>query len=207
MANSATQHAMSKKETSVRLSQQKADAIEQVVAAGKRSLDFIAAETSCGTECWPVLVHFFHASQWQSIQVSRSTYEEIRPQGLPRSRDIVDALEGYLAQNGPLSVTNLLPAYRSSVRQLIPLDVQANYWEHCYQLDDGAETYVLDCPKGVSDEIAERAVGKIVDSPDIERFLTEWAGLNTATPSDLAEQIKAAERALAVINEEIEGRT
>ena len=38
------------------------------------------------------------------------------------------------------------------------------------------------------------------------RLLTEWAGLMVSTPSDLREQNGAAERALTVINEELERR-
>ncbi|WP_300396538.1 hypothetical protein [Henriciella sp.] len=193
-------------EFSIRLTEQKADAVRQVVAAGKRSLDFLEADEDCADECWPVLVDFFHASQWQSIEVNRSTYDEMRRQGFPRSRDVVDAVEGYLAQNATLSVTNVLPGYRSRVRQLIPFDAQDFYWEHCYVLNDGAETYVLDCPKGISDEAAAQAIAQIADTPDIGLLLTEWAGLNSATPTDLAEQNKAAQRALAVIEEELARR-
>lgn len=193
-------------ETSIRLTQQKADAYAQVVQAGKRSLDFLDAGESCGTECWLVLVDFFHASQWQSIEVNRSTYDEMRRQGFPRSREIVDAVEGYLAQNATLAITNLLPAYRSRVRQMIPFDAQDFYWKNCYELQDGAETYVLNCPKGVSDEAASRAVGRIAETPDIQLLLTEWAGLHTSTPADLDGQIKAAERALDVIMAELDRR-
>ncbi len=193
-------------ETSIRVTDQKADAIGQVVDAGKRSLDFMAGGGACGTDCWPVLVDFFHASQWQPIDVNQSTYDEMRRQGFPRSRDVVDAVEGYLLQNATLTSTQLLPAYRSRVRQLIPFDVQAYYWSNCYDLNDGAETYVLDCPKGASDEVAARTVRKIVEDPDIEPFLTEWAGLMYSTPSDLAEQNNTARRALAVIDKELERR-
>ncbi|MGB3624869.1 MAG: hypothetical protein WA989_03515 [Henriciella sp.] len=193
-------------ETSIRLTEHKADAIRQVVEAGKRSLDFLEAGEPCGEACWPILVDFFHASQWQSIGVDRSTYDEMRRQGFPQSREIVDAVEGYLAQNATLTSTNTQPAYRSRVRQLIPFDAQDFYWNNCYFLDDGAETYDLDCPPGISDEAAARAVGNIADTPDIALLLTEWAGLNTATPSDLEEQNKAAQRALAVIDAELDRR-
>lgn len=193
-------------ETSMRLTEQKTDAIRQVVAAGKRSLAFLEAGESCGSECWPILVDFFHASQWQSIEVDRSTYDEMRRQGFPRSRDIVDAVEGYLAQNATLSITNHLPAYRSRVRQLIPLEAQEFYWANCYILEDGAETYVLDCPKGVSDEVAARAIGKIAETPDIALLLTEWAGLHSATPADLEDQNRAASNALDVIDKELARR-
>jgi hypothetical protein len=148
----------------------------------------------------------FTLGRYPAIAPNRSTYDEMRRQGFPRSRDVVDAVEGYLAQNATLSVTNVLPGYRSRVRQLIPFDAQDFYWEHCYVLNDGAETYVLDCPKGISDEAAAQAITRIADTPDIRLLLTEWAGLNSATPTDLAEQNKAAQRALAVIEEELARR-
>ncbi len=193
-------------ETSIRITNQKRDAITQVVSAGKRSLDFIASGASCGNECWPVLVDFFHASQWQPIDVNRSTYDEMRRQGLPRSRDVVDAVERYLAQSLNLTSTHEMPAYRSAVRQMIPLDVQAYYWKNCFDLDNGAETYVLDCPKGVADDVAAQAVEKIGRHPLIEPYLTEWAGLNTSNPADLGERNEAAELAIAAINAEMEKR-
>ncbi|WP_430404833.1 hypothetical protein [Hyphomonas sp.] len=193
-------------ETSIRVTNQKADAIGQVVGAGKRSLDFMASDGECGADCWPVLVDFFHASQWQPIDVNQSTYSEMRRQGFPRARDVIDAVEGYLSQNATLTSTQVMPAYRSRVRQLIPFDAQAHYWSNCYDLNDGAETYVLDCPKGVSDEVAAETVSKIAGNPDIELLLTEWAGLMYSTPSDLAEQNEAARRAIAVIDAELEQR-
>ncbi len=193
-------------ETSIRLTNQKADAIGQVVAAGERSLDFMASGEPCGDKCWPVLVDFFHASQWQPIDVNRTTYDEMRGQGLPKSREIINAMEAYLAQNVSLSITNTIPAYRSRVRQLIPVEAQAYYWKNCFYLDDGAETYVLDCPKGVADDVAARTVGKIVDNSDIAPLLTEWAGLNTVTPSDLHKQNESAANAIAAIDAELERR-
>lgn len=193
-------------ETSIRITDQKRDAFTQVVSAGRRSLDFIESDASCGNECWTVLVDFFHASQWQPIDVNRSTYDEMRRQQLPRSRDIVDAVESYLAQNVNLSSAQLMPAYRSRVRQMIPADAQAHYWANCYDLDDGAETYVLDCPKGVPDDVSARAVARIVSNPDIEPYLTEWIGHMTSLSPEMGEQNEAAERALVEIDAELERR-
>ncbi|MEZ5894976.1 MAG: hypothetical protein R3C40_11680 [Parvularculaceae bacterium] len=193
-------------ETSIKITDQKADAISQVVSAGERSLDFLADGAPCGDDCWPVLVDFFHASQWQPIDVTRTTYDEMRRQGLPRSREVINAMEAYLAQNVVLSITNLPPAYRSRVRQLIPLDVQDYYWKTCFTLDNGAESYVLDCPEGVADDVAARAVANIAADPDMAPLLTEWAGLNTVTPLDLRKQNEAAAAAIAAIDEELERR-
>ncbi len=193
-------------ETSIRVTNQKRDAFTQVVAAGNRSLAFIESGASCGNECWPVLVDFFHASQFQSMDVNRSTYDEMRRQGLPRSRAIVDAVENYLAHNLNLASTHRLPVYRSLVRQMISVDAQTYYWANCFDLNDGVETYALDCAKGVTDDVAARVVGKIVDHPGIEPNLTEWIGIMVSNPGDLGKQNETARRAIAAIAEELERR-
>lgn len=194
-------------ETSISTTDQKGNAYAQAAAAGKRSLAFIADGQSCARECWPMLVDFFHASQWQPLDVPRATYDEMRRLGLPRSRDIIDAVEFYLAQNANLEVPNReLPIYRSLVRQLIPLSVQEYYWETCWDLTGGVETYVLDCPKGVADDVAARTVDKIINDREIERHLTEWIGYIWTMPDDLGEQNAAAELAIAAIDDELERR-
>lgn len=193
-------------EDSIRITNQKRAAIDQVVVSGRKSLAFIEAGKPCGGACWPVLVDFYHASQWQPIDVNRSTYDEMRRQGLPRSREIIDAVEGYLAQNGNLAATHFVPAYRSLVRQMIPVDAQAFYWLNCYQLENGAETYVQDCPQGVADDVAAHAIDNIVNNSAIEPNLTEWIGIMTSTPPDLGVQNGAAERAIAAIDAELEKR-
>ncbi|KCZ90853.1 hypothetical protein [Hyphomonas johnsonii] len=194
-------------ETGIQKTEQKAYALNQVAEAGKRSLDFMAAGQPCGDNCWLVLVDFFHASQWQKIEVQATTYEEMRRSGLPRSREIIDAVEFYLAQNANLASTwQEPPKYRSLVRQFIPLDVQAYYWATCYDVTGGAETYVLDCAKGVADDMAARSVNEIMTKPDMQPFLTEWTGHVVSTPSDMDEQNEAAERAIAAINNELDRR-
>ena len=191
-------------ETSITVTNQKRDAFTQVIAAGERSLAFIESGASCETECWPVLVDFFHASQWQAIDVNRSTYDEMRRQGMPHSRAVIDAVENYLLQNQNMANTHRLPVYRSLVRQMIPVSVQTHYWSTCFDLSDGKEAYVLDCPKGASKAVAARTVNKIRAHPGIEPNLTEWIGIMVSNPADLGEQNEAARRAMAVIDAELE---
>jgi hypothetical protein len=191
-------------ETSITVTNQKRDAFTQVIAAGERSLAFMESGASCGTECWPVLIDFFHASQWQAIDVNRSTYDEMRRQGMPRSRAVIDAVESYLLQNENMADTHQLPVYRSLVRQMIPVSIQTYYWSTCFDLVNGRETYVLDCPKGASDEVAARVIDRIRAHPGIEPNLTEWIGIMVSNPADLGEQNEAARRAMAVIDAELE---
>ena len=192
-------------EASVAATAQKADAYRQVTDAGLRSLDFIAARRPCGDRCWPVLVDFYHASQWQSIAVERSAYDDMRRIGLPRSRGIIDAVETYLAQSDNLSATMAeLPAYRALVRQFIPARAQAYYWTNCYDLTGGRETYSLDCAPGLSDEAAALIVTGLAGNPDIERQLTYWTGFIAGSWPELSDQNDLARIAIEKINAELE---
>jgi hypothetical protein len=194
-------------EASMIATEQKADAFRQVAAAGLRSLDFIAAGQSCGAGCWRALVDFYHASQWQSIEVDRSAYDEMRRLGLPRSREINEAVSSYLSQNANISDTmKELPAYRALVRQFIPARIQSNYWENCYDLSGGAETYSLDCPKGATDEASARTVDKIANNPEIERYLTLWTGYIDQVPPEMEDQNQLAKRAIEKIDAELARR-
>jgi len=182
------------------------DAHLQVIESARRSIAFIDDGESCGTECWPVLVDFFHASQWQSVSVSRTTYDEMRRLGLPRSREIVDAVEAYLAQNTNVSSVMIdKPAYRTHVRSLMPLEVHDTYWAACYVLEEGEDYYVSDCPKGVPDALAASTVNTIVRDPDIRRYLTFWYSEVAPVPSALSDQSMAASRAIAAIDAVLNG--
>lgn len=185
-------------------SSQKAGAYRQVAEAGKRSSAFLDADISCADSCWHELVDLMHASQWQRLDVTLSTYEEMRSLGLPRSRKIVDAVELFIAQNVNIaSSMQELPRYRSSVRELVPLTAQEFYWNNCFSLVGGAETYVLDCPKGISDAEAQKIVARIRQDDTIARFLTEWIGNILIIPKDLEAQNVAAAEAIKAIDTEL----
>lgn len=127
--------------------------------------------------------------------------------GLPRSREIIDAVEFYLARNANgVPTISVIPAYRFRVRELIPVSAQEFYWDNCMDVTGGKETYVLDCPNGVSDDVAERTVETILARPDIQPLLTQWIGHIVPFPSDLAEQNEAAALAIAAIDAELEHR-
>ena len=86
-------------EKSIVLSNHHITSYKQVTHAGKRSLEFIAQGKPCKDNCWAVIVDFMHASQWQSVSVKRSSYENMRSLGFPKNTHIIDAIESYLDQN------------------------------------------------------------------------------------------------------------
>ncbi len=179
-------------------------AFEQVGHSGERAVAFLDAGTSCGDRCWPVIVDFFNASQWQSITVGLPTYDEMRRNGWPRQRNIVDAVEAYLRQSHQVAVPlQQPPAYRALVRGLIPLAAHGPYWTNCFKLANGEESYVEDCPQGVAPAVSAAGVAAIVANPDIHRTLTEWAGFATAYATSLGGQNDAAKRALVLIDAEL----
>ncbi len=185
----------------------KSRAFQQVGRSGARAVAFLDSGKDCGEDCWKVLVDFFHASQWQQLVVGRATYDELRRNGWPRSRAVVEALEAYHRQADQISMPlNAPPAYRNLVRGLIPLAAHRPYWLNCFRLKDGEEMYLEECPPGVSPQVAAAAVDAVRAHPDIHRTLTEWTGFGGGMSVTISGLIEAAKRAIAVIDAELEKR-
>ena len=192
---------------SIDTTESKISAYKQATAAGKRSMEFINQKKNCEDNCWNRIVDFMHASQWQGLYASDSSYQNMRSQGFPQSVAIIDAVEAYLAQNTNNADTFvILPEYRSLVRQLIDIDSQEFYWTHCWSFIDGIEKYILECPKGISDEQAHIIVERILSNSNIKPQLTEWVGAIVSLPATLGDQNIAAKKAIDLINQELERR-
>ena len=189
---------------SIRQAQIKQRAFEQVARSGGRAIAFLDAGQPCGAQCWQVLVDVFHASQWQQVSLGLPTYEEMRRNGWPRQRAIVDAMEDYMRQSEQVSAPlRQPPAYRALVRGLIPLAVHEPYWKNCFVLANGEESYVESCPQGVPPAVSAAGVAAIVRDPDIHHTLTEWAGFIGGYTTSLGSLNDAARHALARIDAEL----
>ncbi|WP_299083525.1 hypothetical protein [uncultured Paraglaciecola sp.] len=177
---------------------------ENVHAAAKRSLLFMDKGVSCNDQCWSVLADFFHASHWFPVVIKRSVFAEMRRQGLPRSRDIVTAVEKYHSQNYNALVLDELPRYREVVRSILPVAVHEAYWSNCWRLEASVETIRYDdCPAAVSNDIAAQVVESIRQHPDIRTTLTFWLSEITPTAGELDIQHEAALQAIDKINAEL----
>lgn len=184
------------------------DHFANVHAAAKRSIAFIDSGADCGEACWPVLADFFHASHWFPVAVKRVTFEDMRRQGLPRSREVIMAVENYHAQNHINAlVLQGLPDYRENVRSVLPVSIHEAYWSTCWSLDAGVETINYDdCQKSVSNEVAAQAVAAILEREDIRPSLTFWFSEITPTADELDNQNASALLAIAMIDEELESK-
>ena len=180
---------------------------EQVGEAGARALAFLENGQSCEDACWPVVVDFFHASQWQKLRLNRSTYDDMRRLGLPRSRELINAVESYYTQNESLAFTlDEAPDYRAIVRGLIPLAIHDAYWVGCFKVEVDIESYLLDCPQAVSNEVAAQTAAAITAEPRIKPTLTDWTGYVRSYPSAMNDEIGFGEKAIAVLDAEMERR-
>ncbi|NNC38885.1 MAG: hypothetical protein HKO02_15610 [Hyphomonadaceae bacterium] len=192
---------------SVSSTQAKSMSYQQATDAGKRSLAFLESQKDCGENCWNIIVDFMHASQWQDLRVSYSSYQNMRNQGFPKSIVITDAVEVYIAHSTNNAVSfDELPIYRSLVRQHINIKAQEFYWSNCWSFIDGVEKYNLDCPEGMSNDEAKLLIDQIVKNPEIKPQLTEWIGAIVSLPQTLVDQNIAAQKAIDLISKELEKR-
>jgi len=189
---------------SIKQTETRSKAFEQVGRSGERAIAFLDKSQGCGDACWPVIVDFFHASQWQALSIALPTYEEMRRNGWPRKREIVDAMEAYKLQAELMAKPlDQPPAYRALVRGLIPFAVHRPYWTTCFELSEDGETYLEDCVPGVPPEVSAAGVDAIVKDPDIHRALTQWAGYADNLPMTMDGQNGIALRAIALIDAEL----
>ncbi|MEO6384216.1 MAG: hypothetical protein ABIO30_07145 [Thermomonas sp.] len=189
---------------SIRLTEGRRKAYAQVGRSGARSIAFLDKGQDCSDACWPVIIDFFHASQWQAVDIALPTYEEMRRNGWPRKREIVDAVEAYKLQSQVIAKPlDQPPEYRAMVRGLIPLAIHRPYWTTCFELTDRGDAYREDCPAGVPAQVSSAGVDAIVNDPVIHRSLTQWAGYVSSIPETLDSQNQIASRALVLIDAEL----
>lgn len=176
-----------------------------VNAAGERALAFLEKDEPCtGSQCWSLLVDFFHASQWVDVGVTQTTYTEMRRIGLPRSRQLAMVIEPYYSINvGINTISNERPAYRTLIRGLIPVRAQQAMWTTCHQAVGGIETFDNKCAAGIPMDQAARAIEKIRTHPEIFSTLTQWTSTGAPIVKNLGGQNEEARKAIAAINKEL----
>lgn len=171
-------------------------------AAARRVLSLIENQAGCGTKCWQVVVDLMHASQWQSPSNRWTTYEELRRAGLPSDRRIIESIELYQTiYNRATVALGSAPAYRSVVRQLLPIDLQDQYWQNCYVQEGGNERYLYPCPEPKDAEWIDPAmIERVMGNSQLALLLREWTSVARVTGNALVvDQSEAAQAAIDAI--------
>ena len=187
--------------------QSKGSAFLVGAASGRRVLDAVSrGDAPCTDNCWSMIVDLLHASQWQQLMSSWSTYEELRREGLPSDRRIIELVEKYKTYSHQVTlVLSVQPTYRTLVRGLIPISLQDAYWQRCYSLDDAIEVYHYPCPP--SDELVVKPalIEEIFADPAVVPSLREWTSIARVVAETLTEpQLALGNDILDRIDEQLE---
>lgn len=160
----------------------------------------------CADGCWSIVVDLMHASQWQQLFSSWPIYDELRREGLPRDRRVIELVEkfkNYSHQSGAVLMTP--PQYRTVVRRLVPIDVQDAYWAHCFNIVEAVEHYLSPCPVSDDFSIDPAKVGEILAHAEIAPTLREWTSIARVVGTTLVEpQIALGKDILRQIDGEAE---
>lgn len=176
--------------------QVKGDAFLVGAASARRVLDRVdRGAAPCADDCWSIVVDLMHASQWQQIISSWSIYDELRREGLPSDRRIIEYVEKYKTYNHQVAIVlEIPPHYRTLVRRLIPIDVQDAYWDSCYKIEDAVELYLYPCPTPDDLSIDPAKIDEILGNPEIVPALREWTSIARIVGTTLTEPQKALGR-------------
>ena len=147
--------------------QGKAVYLGEVLAAARRTERFIAAGRPCSGNCWPVLVDFFVASQWQNVAPERGVLDAVRGSIYPYDFDLKRTIiRNYTVIHEGARLFE--PSeYRSRVRKLIPAGVQEGLWA-CNRGFAAFQRVNLACPATIGDAEAGRIVERLRADPALQ---------------------------------------
>jgi hypothetical protein len=171
----------------------KGDAFLVGAASARRVLDAIdRGGAPCTDDCWSLVVDLMHASQWQQIISNLPTYDELRREGLPSDRRIIELVEKYKTYSHQVAlVLSVQPPYRTLVRGLLPIDLQDAYWDHCYSIEDAIEVYSHPCPAPHDLSIDPAKIAEVLANPEIVPTLREWTSIARVVGTTLTEPQKS----------------
>lgn len=148
--------------------------IRDVTAAIVRTDAFIRAGRPCAANCWPVLVDFFVASQWQELAPQGGVFAGLQASPYPYDQALKqDLIRHYnLIHEG----ARLTPPtdYRQRVRMLIPLGAQQGLWR-CNVGFGTVQRVDQRCPATVSEAEAGAIVERLRRDEILHQQLT-YAG-------------------------------
>ena len=148
--------------------------------SARRVLDAIdQGSAPCVDGCWSLVVDLMHASQWQQLMSSWSTYDELRREGLPSDRRVIEMVEKFkIYTHQSAQALSSQPRYRTLVRGLIAIEAQDAYWDRCYSLDEAIEVYIYPCPAPENLAIDPAELATILEHPEVAPSLREWTTIS-----------------------------
>ena len=125
---------------------------------------------------WQVILNYFQASQTGEFQQTNTAYTEVTSAGelgLIGDLSIRSRISRYYSQGGNAALAER-PAYRESVRKIIPITMQLYIWDNCFTMD-GEQQYLLDCEPPASSEIDMAIVtDQLLSDTELHGELQYW---------------------------------
>lgn len=173
-----------------------------VIESGERALEFLAEDQPCETECWPLLVDFFNASQVFFSPTSTTVYDEMQRLGLLRTASIKLALGSYYVVGTTVySSFDSNPAYRLHIRELLSVAAHRALWGGCHSLDgSGLEIMIPECPPGIPEKEASALLELFRADPSLPGLLNYWVGMHILWTPLLPQVVEEGEEVLQAID-------
>ena len=174
-----------------------------VRSLGEDALGF-AAHPETITDPWRVVVAYFNASQAGGAEMVSSTYSEMVATGDFRLIDDIELrgrLSAYYSQTGLNRITDQLPAYRETVRGLIPIRYQNYIWVNCYDTSLGRTQRIIDCdaPDDIATSDLDALARRLVQDEALNNELRFWVSNQFAILSIHESQVVTTSLVLAEI--------
>ena len=172
--------------------------------AGATSIVFIDLDQPCHEDCWDRIIDFFHASQFISVDLDRTVFDEMQRVGWPSSRAVESAVTAYHTQGAGIAGNlNERPAYRTLVRELIPHTMLDVLWDGCHDVVRGIESLSRDCEVETGPDELRAVVDAIRANSRVKMTLNHWTSMTRTMGPYMDGVIESGREAMAAIDAEL----
>jgi len=149
---------------------------------------------------WKTLLAYYQASQIRPFELEDTSFAEMRDAGdlgLIRDERLRVGLAKYYRLSGAGIQAQILrhdPVYRVQVRGLVPTEVQAYIWTHCYQQLKGTDQRLIDCGSPIPEPEAAAILATLRGSDSLLqnlRYWNTWLRVSTFVVDDAGKSARA----------------
>ena len=150
---------------------------------------------------WKTLLAYYQASQIWPYRKPAVTFEELRSGGdltLIQDAPLRARIAGHYSDNAGSGIAEVLqhiPAYRETVRGIVPWRVQEYVWKNCYRTEAQTQ-FMVDCAAPIKDEESMAILARLQESGVLLPQMRFWLSTNLLA-GVLLEQIRSEADVLA----------
>ena len=157
---------------------------------------------------WRILRAFFNASQLSGQPHIDATYSELTSSGelaLIENDELRVGLSRYYKVAGANPTLNDMPAYRETVRGMIPANIQRVFWRECYRAEGESFQEFIECEPTVDSNLVSNAVERLTTSERLRDELNYWVSTQEVAMLILEGNREQAEELQSIIMAELDG--